>query len=94
MLSGHVGPVEGAQDGGGLVVEGPRRAVGIGVVEAGQGDREGARAVQVEVLDDLVPGPGAEPVAGDEDDGRGGVRCDHDSSLRRSLGTCVSLFLS
>jgi hypothetical protein len=51
-----------------MVGERDRRAVGVGRFEPGQRDRSNVVAVGSKRGGDLVPGPRAEPEAGDEDD--------------------------
>ena len=44
------------------------RAIGMAGLEAGQGEGERRQTALVQVGDDVVPGPGTEPEAGDEED--------------------------
>lgn len=73
-----------------VVGEGDRRPVRVGRLEAGQGDRGDVVAVGPEQVGDLVPRPGPEPEAWDENDRRGAavspVGHGASRSARRSSG--------
>lgn len=82
------------QDRRGLVVEGLCRTPGIVPVETGQRHRDGAGLVGCQVFQHFIPRPGAQPVAGDEnDDGTACSSC-HANSLAAALDKGVSLFMS
>ena len=59
-----------AGNGLGLVIECPRRALGVPRVETRQGQGRGQGTCGGQLLDHLVPGPGAKPIPGDKDDVR------------------------
>jgi hypothetical protein len=70
-------------------------------LEARQGERERRHTALVQVVDDLVPGPGTEPEARDEDDVGATLgpallmapscRCMQGCSSSRAMATVISL---
>ena len=60
---------DGVRDGGHVIGLADARAVGLGRFEARQGEGGDVVAVRAQERRDLVPGPGTQPEAGDEDDG-------------------------
>ena len=62
-------------DGVGLLAEGPVRPVGIASVKTGKSHCRGVEARSREVFEYLVPGPGAQPMSGYQDDVRRGRGC-------------------
>jgi hypothetical protein len=94
LILGFREPIEDLQDGCGLIVESLRRTLRIVSVETGQGHRECPSVVAFQVVEDVIPGPCAQPVTGDENDG-GTARCScHVTTFLGASGRCVSLFVS
>ncbi len=83
-----------AQDCVSLGVEGFRRTLRVVRVETGQCHRDGTRLVGFQVFKNFIPRPGAQPVAGDENDGRTGHSGCHGTTLSVPPDNGMSLFMS
>ena len=80
------------QDRVNLVFQGPRHAGRVIRVEAGKRHGDGTFPVGVQLVKDFIPGPGAQPVAGNQNDG---ACCScHIPILRGVTDRCMSLFVS
>ncbi|BCW68710.1 hypothetical protein NicSoilB4_34730 [Arthrobacter sp. NicSoilB4] len=77
-----------------LIVEGLRRTLGIVPVETGQCHRDCTRVVGCQVFKDFIPSPSAQPVAGDENDGRTACGSCHATTLAGTTDKGMSLFMS
>ncbi|GLB66473.1 hypothetical protein AHIS1636_09120 [Arthrobacter mangrovi] len=77
-----------------LGVEGSSRTLRIVCVETRQCHRDGTRVVGFQVFKNFVPGPGTQPVAGDEDDRRAAHSSCHVPTLAGRTDNGMSLFMS
>jgi len=82
------------QDRVSLGVQGPTRTLRIVRVKAGQRHRQSMEVVVIQVFKNVIPRPGAKPVASDENDGRTARSGCHATTFAGPADNAMSLFMS
>ncbi len=95
LIFGSTESGKDVQDSCSLIVEGLRRPLRVvPPIETRKCHRNCTGVVGFQVFKDFIPRPGAQPVAGDEDDVRTACSCCHITTLAGAKDKCVSLFMS